>query len=706
MMIGNTLGGYRIVEQIGRGGMATVYKAFDPRNERYVAIKTLPPQYLEDETFRIRFEQEAKSIAQLEHVHILPMFGSGEEDGFTYMVMRYLDTGTLAEYIQENGALSFAEATRILSQMASALNYAHQNNVLHRDVKPSNILLDNQGNAFLTDFGIAKMVDGSGPDLTGTGLIGTPRYMSPEQCLGRKDLTPTSDQYALGIILYEMLTGQAPFDAETPLAIIQKHVSAPLPPPCNLRSDLPESAQNVLLKALAREPDARYESCNDFAQAFKDAIDTATLSANMINGTPTIVPIANETMPHSEGDGGEQTLTTTFLQSTELKTSRRNLWIGALGTLAIIIVIYGTLSLFNTDNSHDATRPPENADLAFQQTQTFIPTSSDEATIVPTATRPSEANETAENTSIPTNALTVSMSLTQLPTAISAVTEVATHTPIPQTTETKTVSDGSLDITAVYLNSEWKPVFATVDYNDYLVEVALVPPGCFNIGSTQEDIAYYVELGADEGSLDDELGGQDEANTICFDTPWWIDRYEVSEEQYTTIQSIRPLIHEGNLPVVNISALDASAFCELREGRLPTEAEWEFAARGPDEWHYPWGDEVNAEWFNTLESANVDGYANLAPVTAYEEGASWVGALNMVGNASEWTSTLWHEYPYASQYEDSTDLEAYHTFRSGSFNVPIGYVHATVRAGFFAPTESDSDIGFRCVLDNLPEPTE
>ena len=205
-MIGKTLGGYRVIEQIGMGGMATVFKAYDASTDRYVAIKTLPQQYSQDPMFRTRFEREAKAIAKLEHLHILPIFAYGEEDGIVYMAMRYMDTGTLTDLIRQR-KLTLTEATRFLNQMASALDYAHNHDVIHRDIKPSNVLLDSQGNTFLTDFGIAKMVEGSSLkgeggavlDLTGTGIIGTPSYMSPEQCRGEKNLPPASDQYSLEI---------------------------------------------------------------------------------------------------------------------------------------------------------------------------------------------------------------------------------------------------------------------------------------------------------------------------------------------------------------------------------------------------------------------------------------------------------------------------------------------------------------------------
>ncbi|HEB64513.1 MAG TPA: serine/threonine protein kinase, partial [Chloroflexi bacterium] len=275
-MIGQTLGNYRIVEQIGLGGMATVYKAYDPVMDRYVAIKVLPQQFSDDPQFRQRFQREARAIARLEHLHILPVFAYGEEGRTAYIVMRYLEAGTLTDRIAE-GPLPFDEASRILGQLAGALDHAHGHGVLHRDVKPSNVLLDAAGNVYLMDFGIAKMVEAT-IDLTGEMMLGTPAYMSPEQCKG-EPVTAASDIYSLGIVLYEMVTGRRPFHAETPIAVILQQLNDPLPPPRELRPDLPPQAENVIFKALAKDPESRYRSAGELAAAFARAVAEAEAAA-------------------------------------------------------------------------------------------------------------------------------------------------------------------------------------------------------------------------------------------------------------------------------------------------------------------------------------------------------------------------------------------------------------------------------------------
>ena len=269
---GQMLGSYRIISQVGKGGMATVYKAYQSSMDRNVAIKVLPRQLAESPEFAARFQQEARIIARLEHPHILPVFDFGESDGVTYFVMRYLEAGTLKTKM-EAGPLSLSEIDRLFTQLAEALNYAHGHGIIHRDLKPANALIDGDGNLFLTDFGIAKLLESASPRLTQTdAILGTPAYISPEQAKA-ETVNQRSDIYSLGIILYEMVTGSVPFVADTPLAVILKHISDPLPPPSILKKDIPESIEQVILKALAKEPDNRYATAAEFLSTWKRALE-------------------------------------------------------------------------------------------------------------------------------------------------------------------------------------------------------------------------------------------------------------------------------------------------------------------------------------------------------------------------------------------------------------------------------------------------
>lgn len=271
--IGKKLGNYEIVELIGKGGMASVYMGHQPSMNRNVAVKIMAQQLSEDELFVKRFKNEAQLIAQLEHAHILPVYDFGEEGGTLYIVMRYLPAGTLDDRISEAG-IPLDEAAAIFTQLASALDYAHQQDVIHRDLKPGNVMIDRQGNIFLTDFGIAKSLE-SGEKLTQTdSVVGTPTYMAPEQGLG-ESVDARSDIYSLGVILFEMLTGVVPFKADNPMAVMLKHINDAAPNPSSIKPTIHQAVSAVVLKALAKDPDSRFQTAGEMADALEKAVDVA-----------------------------------------------------------------------------------------------------------------------------------------------------------------------------------------------------------------------------------------------------------------------------------------------------------------------------------------------------------------------------------------------------------------------------------------------
>ena len=268
---GKQLGRYQVISPLGEGGMAAVYKAYQPGMDRYVALKILPQQYARDAEFSGRFEQEAKVIAKLQHPHILPVHDYGKADDYTYIVMPIVETGTLADLLLGEQPMSLQRIRIIMTQLGDALDYAHSQGLIHRDVKPSNVLIDNRGNCLLTDFGIAKMVGGTKHFTQTGGIVGTPHYMSPEQG-GGDPLTVQSDIYSLGVLLYEMATGRVPFDAETPMAVVIKHMTDPLPPPSKINPDVSPALESVILKSMAKRPDERYASASDMVRAVRIAI--------------------------------------------------------------------------------------------------------------------------------------------------------------------------------------------------------------------------------------------------------------------------------------------------------------------------------------------------------------------------------------------------------------------------------------------------
>jgi serine/threonine-protein kinase len=270
-----TIGIYEIKSELGRGGMATVYRAYDPRFEREVAVKVLPHELLHaDPQFRLRFEREAKIIAQLEHSAIVPVYDVGEADGLPYFVMRYMNGGSLSERIKA-GVFSIEEAAKILEAIAPGLDEAHARGIVHRDIKPSNILFDKRGNPYISDFGIAKLSQAQSGSVTGSAIIGTPAYMAPEQAQGI-EVDGRADVYALGIILFEMLTGKQPYEADTPMAVAIKHITDPVPHIRQTNPKLPEGMETVIQTAMAKNKADRFSTAVDMTTSLKEVARNAT----------------------------------------------------------------------------------------------------------------------------------------------------------------------------------------------------------------------------------------------------------------------------------------------------------------------------------------------------------------------------------------------------------------------------------------------
>lgn len=266
---------YEIQGEIDRGGMATVFRAYDPRFQRTVAIKLLPRQMMHDPQFKERFTREAQTIAKLEHPAIVPVYDFGEDEGQPYLVMRLMEGGSLQHRLQD-GPLTIEESAVILRRLGAALDAAHSRGIIHRDLKPSNVLFDQYGESYLADFGIAH-VTSSEQNLTESGsIVGTPTYMSPEQVYGDKTLDGRSDIYALGVILFQMLTGHTPYDADTPARVMMKHVMDPVPAITPERPDLPPEMDAIITKAMAKERDERYATARDLSEDISHATQKST----------------------------------------------------------------------------------------------------------------------------------------------------------------------------------------------------------------------------------------------------------------------------------------------------------------------------------------------------------------------------------------------------------------------------------------------
>lgn len=361
---GKFFGKYQIVEPLGEGGMATVYKAFDASLERYVAIKVIRSANQVDPNFLARFQREARALAKLDHPYILKVLDYGEQDGIPYLVMPFVSGGTLKQYIRKK--VPYGDAIDLILPIAEALAYAHQQKIIHRDIKPANILFTASGEPTLSDFGIAKIIDASDDtQLTMAGVgIGTPDYMAPEQWSGAAD--ERTDIYALGIVLYELITGRCPFHADTPAAILLKQVNEPLPRPRNFSPDLPEGVEGLLLKALAKDPTLRFQHMTDFIAAmhrlrrFDNQKGKQTMVSEPGGAATQLSPrdLADYAEPQSEE-----------IEKPKAGTKKYLPWIlGAGGVLVVacvvIIVLTGVWQLGKLGNKTDS--PSEEAALVEQ----------------------------------------------------------------------------------------------------------------------------------------------------------------------------------------------------------------------------------------------------------------------------------------------------------------------------------------------------
>ncbi len=427
-----SFGRYEIINELGHGGMATVYRARDPIFDRIVAVKVLPVSLTAAPNFRLRFEREAKTVAALDHPAIVPIFDYGEEAGQPFMVMRYMSGGSLAERLKEGG-LTITEIQAIMKRMCQALDHAHQQGIVHRDIKPANILFDQYGEACLADFGVVHLSQGDAA-LTATGaIIGTPAYMSPEQIQGDKTLDGRSDIYALGVVLFEMLTGQQPFRSDTPTKTMFAHITEPVPRVRQYRSGLPAGVEVVIDRALAKDREQRFPTAAALAAAIDQlgrASHPGVVSA--AHGQENAVPFSStnqlsqfpaETDTPGSQSGGKRRL------------GRAGGWI--IGLLLLIAILWGWGSgFFATIFSGGV---PAN-EISATRVVTLTPVGNNiSANTVPRATATFAPTFTPAPTSLPTETPTLTPSVTPTPT--STPPPVIMFAPFSLTT----VANGEMD---------------------------------------------------------------------------------------------------------------------------------------------------------------------------------------------------------------------------------------------------------------------
>ena len=667
---------YHILEQQGQGGMAVVYKAFDTRLERTVALKIIRSEIFGPEVLarlRLRFEREAKVMASLDHPNIVKIYDYGEYDGMPFLVMDYIQ-GTTLKMLEK--PVSEQEAIRLLLPIANALAHAHQKGILHRDVKPSNILITQSEKAFLTDFGIAKLLEEpAGQTLTGTGVgIGTPEYMAPEQGLGDV-IDGRADMYSLAVVFFELLTGVKPFQADTPLGVLYKQLNEPLP-----RSRdyvFSRKMERVLLKALSKKPEDRFEDMAAFIKVLEKIYkpEVETKSEKPLSQTQVVddVEITRDKIlvisPEDKIKNKQRSGSKNGNSNKESENKRnfsRWIFVG-LGSIFIVLI-----TLFN-----------------------FLP-----------GIKGAGMNFTGMVFSIysetPTQTLTLTITQTSLPTLTKTIT--------PQPTNTVTFTP------------------------------SYTPTSAFNIGDTQISekdgmVMVFVPAGEFTMGLDEGYENEQPEHKVFLDA-FWIDQTEVTNRMFTRFTQETGYVTERetdsastnsysefyfygvnwrnpegesseiqglwDYPVVWVSWNDANVYCNWAERRLPTEAEWEKAARGTDERLYPWGEEPPT---NELLNFN----KNIGQITAAgyfsPQGDSPYGVQDMAGNVWEWVSD-WYSADYysATQFINPTGPVdgSLKVIRGGSNQDTEEYVNSVFRLKN-TPDFTSYLYGFRCVQDVFPE---
>ena len=532
------IGRYEIKAELGQGGMATVFHAYDPRFERDVAVKVLPQALLHDPQFKIRFEREAKTIAALEHPSIVPVYDFGEDEGQPYIVMRLMSGGTLTDRL-ENGPIEYGPAVTIINRMAMALDAAHKKGIIHRDLKPGNILFDQYGNAFLSDFGIARMT-GSGPTLTGSQIIGTPAYMSPEQVQGGTSIDSRSDIYALGVILYQMLTNQMPYDGDTPAKVMMMHILEPVPEINQVDPELPEGCNGIIQKSMAKDPGDRYQTAAEMSAALKTAVRMPPGSEQTQLSSPdekktVVTPLPAPTATQvSTGDTKPPVVAATAAAVPAATPapaappaaapgrksgSSLKIILPIVLILGAIIIIGGGLLLTGTQGSGPL------AFLAGDQTTPTAteriepspePTQNENPVVEPTDPLPVQAS--------PTIAATQAPQPTEVPTDVPTEAPTEIPSPTPEPTSSAPVLGGADKVAFVHQNDIW---VSNLDGTD-LRQLTVDGGEKYNLHWTSDGKSVAYTVGKCAKWVEWETGRED--IIACFEVAEFLEGFEISPD--------------------------------------------------------------------------------------------------------------------------------------------------------------------------------